>query len=293
MSSSPIIEAFFDNETNTVSYLVYDKSDGHGLIIDPILNFFVDAGRTGTKSADLIISRCNALSLTIDYILETHAHADHITAAPYLSAALGGKLAIGEHITDTQAIFKKLYNLDDSFKADGSQFDKLLRDGDRLQVGELCVTVIHTPGHTPACVSYHIGDAIFVGDTLFMPDYGSARCDFPGGSAATLYQSIQKVLSLSDDTRVFTCHDYGPGGRDFAWQSSVEQQKATNIHVGGGVKEADFVQLREERDSSLKPPKLLLPSIQINIRAGTLPEPEDNGTSYLKIPLNILDSFHN
>lgn len=288
MTSSPIVEAFFEGETNTVTYLVYDRAGGHGVIIDPVLNFFVDAGRTSTESADLIISRSNELDLTIDYIFETHAHADHISSAPYLKSALGGIVAIGALITETQAIFKTLYNLGDDFKADGSQFDQLLSDGDCLKVGDLSISVMHTPGHTPACVSYHVGDAIFVGDTLFMPDFGTARCDFPGGSAATLYQSIQKILSLSDETRVLTGHDYGPDGRDFAWQSTVGEQKATNIHVGSGVTQEDFVQLREARDSGLTPPKLLLPSIQINIRAGATPEPESNGGIFLKIPLNIL-----
>lgn len=288
MTNSPIVEAFFEGETNTVTYLVYDRAGGNAVIIDPVLNFFVDAGRTSTESADLIISRSNELELTIDYIFETHAHADHISSAPYLKSALGGIVAIGAHITETQAIFKTLYNLGNDFKADGSQFDQLLSDGDCLNVGDLSISVMHTPGHTPACVSYHVGDAIFVGDTLFMPDYGTARCDFPGGSAATLYQSIQKILSLSDETRVFTGHDYGPNGRDFAWQSTVGEQKATNIHIGGGVTQEDFVQLREARDSGLNPPKLLLPSIQINIRAGATPEPESNGGIFLKIPLNIL-----
>lgn len=288
MINSPIVETFFEGETNTVTYLAYDRPGGHGVIIDPVLNFFVDAGRTSTESADLIISRSNELDLTIDYIFETHAHADHISSAPYLKSALGGIVAIGALITETQAIFKTLYNLGNDFKADGSQFDQLLSDGDCLNVGDLSISVMHTPGHTPACVSYHVGDAIFVGDTLFMPDFGTARCDFPGGSAATLYQSIQKILSLSDETRVFTGHDYGPNGRDFAWQSTVGEQKATNIHIGGGVTQEDFVQLREARDSGLTPPKLLLPSIQINIRAGATPEPESNGGIFLKIPLNIL-----
>lgn len=288
MTSPTNIEAFFDNETNTVSYLVYDHKGGHGIIIDPVLNFFVDAGRTTTEGADLIIAKSKELALTIDYIFETHAHADHLTAAPYLKSALGGQVAIGIHITDTQKIFKGLYNLGDEFKPDGAQFDRLLRDGEHLKVGELHIGVMHTPGHTPACVSYHIGDAVFVGDTLFMPDYGTARCDFPGGDAATLYQSVQKILTLNSETRLFTGHDYGGEDRDFAWESTVKDQKTKNKHIGGGVKEADFVQLREARDSQLNPPKLLLPAIQVNIRAGDLPKSEDNGTSYLKIPLNIL-----
>lgn len=288
MTSSATVEAFFDNGTNTVSYLVYDHKGGHGIIIDPVLNFFVDAGRTTTEGADLIVAKSKELDLTIDYIFETHAHADHLTAAPYLKAALGGQVAIGIHITDTQKIFKGLYNLGDEFKADGAQFDRLLSDGQRLVVGALLIDVMHTPGHTPACVSYHIGDTVFVGDTLFMPDYGTARCDFPGGDAATLYQSIQKIFSLGSQTRLFTGHDYGGEGRDFAWESTVEEQKTKNKHIGGGVKEADFVHLREARDSQLNPPKLLLPAIQVNIRAGVLPQAESNGTSYLKIPLNIL-----
>lgn len=288
MTDTPIVEAFFDNDTNTVTYLVYDKMAGHGVIIDSVLDFFVDAGRTNTKSADLVISRCKELELDIDYIMETHAHADHVTAAPYLKAALNSKIAIGARITDTQAIFKGLYNLGDDFTADGTQFDQLLNDGDILNIGDLKLHVMHTPGHTPACVCYHVGNAIFVGDTLFMPDFGSARCDFPGGDASTLFQSIHRILSLPDDTRIFTGHDYGPGDRDFAWESSVKEQRETNIHIGGGVNEADYVQMREGRDSQLSPPKLLLPSLQINIRAGVLPPAEDNGTSYLKLPLNIL-----
>ena len=288
MIKPAIVEAFFDKETNTVTYLVYDHKGGHGVIIDPVLNFFVDAGRTSTEGADLIIERCNALGLTIDYIFETHAHADHLTAAPYLKSKLGGDVAIGTHIIDTQKIFMELYNIGDGFKPDGSQFDKLLNDGESLKVGELQIDVMHTPGHTPACVCYHIGDAVFVGDTLFMPDFGTARCDFPGGNAATLYQSIQKILSLSDQTRLFTGHDYGGEGRDFAWESTVEEQKTKNIHIGAGAKEDDFVQRREARDSQLNPPKLLLPAIQVNIRAGDLPKSESNGTIYLKLPLNIL-----
>ncbi len=288
MTKPAIVEAFFDKETNTVTYLVYDLKGGHGVIIDPVLNFFVDAGRTTTEGADLIIARSKALGLTIDYIFETHAHADHLTAAPYLKSALGGKVAIGTHITDTQKIFMDLYNIGNEFKPDGSQFDRLLNDGESLIAGELQIDVMHTPGHTPACVSYHIGDAVFVGDTLFMPDFGTARCDFPGGDAATLYQSIQKIFSLSSETRLFTGHDYGGEGRGFAWESTVEEQKSKNIHIGAGAKEVDFVQRREMRDKDLKPPKLLLPSIQVNIRAGDLPQSEDNGTSYLKIPLNII-----
>ena len=288
MTKPAIVEAFFDKETNTVTYLVYDHKGGHGIIIDPVLNFFVDAGRTSTEGADLIIEKCNALGLTIDYIFETHAHADHLTAAPYLKSALNSKVAIGTHIIDTQKIFMDLYNLGDGFKPDGSQFDRLLNDGESLKVGDLQIDVMHTPGHTPACVSYHIGDAIFVGDTLFMPDFGTARCDFPGGDAATLYQSIQKILSLSSQTRLFTGHDYGGEGRGFAWESTVEEQKNKNVHIGADAKKADFVQRRETRDSDLTPPKLLLPSIQVNIRAGDLPKSEDNGTHYLKIPLNIL-----
>ena len=288
MPNPAIVEAFFDEDTNTVTYLVYDHIKGSGVIIDPVLNFFVDAGRTSTENADLIIARCKALELTIEYIFETHAHADHISAAQYLKENVGGLVAIGSHITETQAIFKELYNLGNDFIADGSQFDQLLDDGDCLVVGDMKISIIFTPGHTPACISYHIGEAVFVGDTLFMPDFGSARCDFPGGSAQTLYSSIQKILSLSDETQIYTGHDYGPGGRDIAWQSSVKVQKETNIHVGGGVSQDDFVKLRQARDSGLNPPKLLLPSIQINIRAGAKPKPENNSTRYLKIPLDIL-----
>ncbi len=288
MPTKPIVETFFETDSNTVTYLVYDHVGGIGAIIDPVLNFFVDAGRTSTQNADQIISRCKELDLTIDYIFETHAHADHVTSAPYLKSKLGGKISIGEHITDTQEIFKGLYNLGEDFVADGSQFDLLVKDGDQLKLGDLTIDILHTPGHTPACVCYHIGNAIFVGDTLFMPDFGTARCDFPGGSAVKLYQSIQKILSLPDDTRIFTGHDYPPQGREVAWESSVAEQKAKNIHIGGNVTQESFVTSREIRDATLNPPKLLLPSLQINIRAGILPPAEDNGTVFLKIPMNLL-----
>jgi len=286
--SQPTVEAFFDPVTFTVSYLVYCIETKEAAIIDPVLDFDYAAGRTGTQSADAVLARTKALGLTLRYILETHAHADHITGAQYLHAATGGMVGIGTHIKKVQKTFARIFNIEDGMATDGSQFDLLLEGGDTLVLGTFDITVMGTPGHTPACVSYLIGDAAFVGDTLFMPDFGTARCDFPGGSAAVLYQSIQRLLSLDADTRIFVGHDYGPGGRDFAWQSSVAQQKADNIHVGGGASEADFIAMREARDRELAMPKLILPAIQLNIRAGKLPIEEDNGTSYLKIPIDAL-----
>jgi len=285
----PVIEGFFDPETYTVSYVVSDPDNGKCAIIDPVLDFDMSAGRTATRSADRVIDYVKSHDLEVEWILETHAHADHLSAAPYLRQKLGGKLAIGEHIPDIQAVFSRVFNLDASLKRDGSQFDKLLKDGEFIKIGHIPVRVIYTPGHTAACVSYHIGDAIFVGDTLFMPDYGSARCDFPGGDAGILYDSVQKLYQLPDATRMFLCHDYlAPGRNSYVWETTVGAQKARNIHLNAKTTKDEFVALRNARDAKLDMPKLIIPAIQVNIRAGEMPEAEDNGQTYLKIPINNL-----
>lgn len=289
----PGVKAFFDPETNTVSYVVRDPTSKAAAIIDSVLDYDPKSGRTSTPTADKIISYVQEHDLEVRWNLETHVHADHVTAGPYLKGKLGGQTAIGAHITKVQAVFRKLFNVEDRFKIDGSQFDVLFADGDTFEIGALKGRVIHTPGHTPACLTYIIGDAAFVGDTLFMPDYGTARCDFPGGDAAMLYRSIQKVFALPPETRLFMCHDYLPEGRDtYSWETTVAEEKANNIHVGAkasaGGSEADFVKMRAARDATLDMPVLLLPSVQINMRAGAMPPPEDNGLSYLKIPLNAV-----
>jgi len=293
MSSSYLqVEGFFDPDTWTLSYLVLDSQTNACAIIDSVLDYDPKSGRTSTQSADKIIARVQELGAQVQWILETHVHADHLSAAPYLQQVLGGKLAIGSRITQVQDTFGKLFNLDSEFARDGSQFDRLLVDGDVLMIGGLKLTAMHTPGHTPACMTYVVSDAsqqvAFVGDTLFMPDYGTARCDFPGGDARTLYQSINKIFSLPDDTMLYMCHDYQPDGRELRYISSVAEQRANNIHVHQGVTENEFVQLRETRDATLDMPVLILPSVQINMRAGHFPPPEDNGIAYLKIPLNSL-----
>ncbi len=293
MASSYLqVEGFFDPDTWTLSYLVLDSQTNACAIIDSVLDYDPKSGRTSTQSADKIIARVQELGAQVQWILETHVHADHLSAAPYLQQVLGGKLAIGSRITQVQDTFGKLFNLDSEFARDGSQFDRLLVDGDVLMIGGLKLTAMHTPGHTPACMTYVISDAsqqaAFVGDTLFMPDYGTARCDFPGGDARTLYQSINKIFSLPDDTVLYMCHDYQPDGRELRYISSVAEQRANNIHVHQGVTENEFVQLRETRDATLDMPVLILPSVQINMRAGHFPPPEDNGIAYLKIPLNSL-----
>ncbi|MCK9237970.1 MAG: MBL fold metallo-hydrolase [Thiopseudomonas sp.] len=293
MSSSYLqVEGFFDPETWTLSYLVLDSQTNACAIIDSVLDYDPKSGRTATASADKLVARVQALGAQVQWILETHVHADHLSAAPYLQQVLGGKLAIGSRITQVQDTFGKLFNLDSEFARDGSQFDRLLVDGDVLMIGGLKLTAMHTPGHTPACMTYVISGAsqqvAFVGDTLFMPDYGTARCDFPGGDARTLYQSINKIFSLPDDTVLYMCHDYQPDGRELRYISSVAEQRANNIHVHQGVTENEFVQLRETRDATLDMPVLILPSVQINMRAGHFPPPEDNGIAYLKIPLNSL-----
>ena len=285
---NPNVTAFFDEPTNTVSYVVTTPGGDHAAIIDSVMDFDHAAGRITTTSADEIVAFVRAQSLTVDWILETHVHADHLSAAPYLQEQLGGQIGIGAEITTVQDTFGKVFNEGTAFQRDGSQFDRLFREQDRFAIGDMSGFVLHTPGHTPACLTYVIGDAAFVGDTLFMPDFGTARCDFPGGSAEDLYASIQKILSLPDETRIFTCHDYKAPGRDeFAWETSVGEQKAANVHIAGKSQE-EFVAMRTERDAQLSMPKLIVPSIQVNMRAGNMPEPEDNGTSYLKVPINRL-----
>lgn len=287
-SSSMQIEAFFDEATSTVSYIVLDRSTQACAIVDSVLDYDPKAGRTSTQSADRLIARVRELGARLEWILETHVHADHLSAAPHLHAQLGGQLGIGAHIVTVQKVFGSLFNAGDDFARDGRQFDRLFADGDSFTIGSLTARALHTPGHTPACMSYVIEDAVFVGDTLFMPDYGTARCDFPGGDARTLYRSVRRLLSLPPATRLFMCHDYPPGGRAPAWESTVAEQRAQNIHVHDGIAEDDFVAMRTARDATLDMPVLILPSVQVNMRAGHLPEPEDNGTRYLKIPLDVL-----
>ncbi len=282
------ITAFFDEATNTVSYVVQDPGGSKAAIIDSVLDYDQAAGRTDTSSADEIIAFVRANQLDVEWILETHVHADHLSAAPYLQRELGGQIGIGEEITTVQDTFGKVFNAGTEFQRDGSQFDKLFREQDRFEVGGLTGSVLHTPGHTPACLTYVIGDAAFVGDTLFMPDFGTARCDFPGGDAGQLWDSIQKVLSLPDETRLFMCHDYKAPGRDeFAWETTVAEQRETNLHIAHKTRE-EFVEMREARDAQLGMPKLIVPSIQVNMRAGNMPPAEDNGTSYIKVPINRL-----
>ncbi|WP_315708306.1 MBL fold metallo-hydrolase [Brenneria uluponensis] len=282
------IEGFFDTATSTVSYVLYDQAGGHAAIIDPVLDYDPKSGRTHTASADKLIDYLAKHSIAVDWLLETHAHADHLSAAHYLREQVGGKIAISEKIVEVQKIFKDIFNIERTFLPDGSQFDHLLKDGEMLSVGQLSLQTMHVPGHTPADMAFHIDDAIFLGDTLFMPDVGTARCDFPGGDAQALYRSIRKILSFPADTRLYVCHDYPPSGRGPLWKCTVAEQRAHNIHVHDGVDEAAFVALRHARDETLPMPILLLPSVQVNIRAGTFPPAEENGVSYLKIPLNRL-----
>lgn len=283
-----LVESFFDQETNTVSYVIADSTSKKCAVLDSVMGFDSSSGRTNTVAADLIINYLNVKRFTLQWILETHIHADHLSAAAYIQSQLGGKIVIGEHIKKVQKVFARLLNTPDSFNTNGEQFDKLISDQECLNIGQLSLQAIHTPGHTPACMSYLIEDALFVGDTLFMPDYGTARADFPGGDAQTLYHSIQKLLKLPDHTRVFTCHDYKTPKRDkFAWQSSIAQQRM-NVHLANGVSEAEFINFRKQRDKNLSLPRLFFPSVQINMRAGHFPEPAANGISYLLIPLNQL-----
>lgn len=282
------IAAFHDGQTGTVSYVLADPATRQAAIVDPVLDFDLKSGRTATTQADRLLAHVAEAGLTVQWILETHAHADHLSAARHLQAHVGGRIAIGEHIREVQAVFRKLYNLERDFLPDGRQFDHLFRDGEIFRIGGIEAQAMLVPGHTPACMAYRIGDAVFVGDTMFMPDVGTARADFPGGDAATLYRSIRRLLALPPATRLFVCHDYPPEGRAPAWETTVAEQRARNIHVHDGVSEAEFVALRTGRDARLDVPTLILPSIQINIRAGQMPPAEDNGVSYLKIPLNTL-----
>ena len=283
----PQVRAFFDEPTFTVSYLVWDPATKRGAVIDSVLDFDPKSGRTGTQSAEAILKAAKQEGVTIDWLLEPHAHAEHISGAPFLKKATGAPIAIGEHIKAVQRVFKDVFNLS-HVTADGRPFDRLVTDGEELPLGEIAIKVLHTPGHTPACVSYLIGDALFVGDTMFMPDYGTARTDFPGGDARTLYRSIQKLLALPEQTRVFLCHDYKAPGRDaYAWQSTIGEERAKNVHLAG-VSEDQFVAMREARDKTLAMPTLILPSIQVNIQAGELPPPEANGVRYLKLPIDAL-----
>ena len=286
---TPEVKAFFDDATNTVSFVIKDPSSASVAIIDSVLDFDFSNGRTDTTSADEVIAYVQANNLKVEWILESHVHADHLSAAPYIQEQVGGKIGIGANITIVQDVFGKVFNEGSEFQRDGSQFDKLFVDGDIIEIGSMKVDVMHTPGHTPACMTFVVGDAAFVGDTMFMPDFGTARCDFPGGSAEDLYASIQKILALPDDTRIFVGHDYKAPGRDeFAWETSVAEQKAVNVHVGAGKAENEFVKMRTDRDAQLSMPKLIVPSIQINMRAGQMPEPEENGQVYLKVPVNTL-----
>lgn len=284
----PEVAGFFEPNTWTVTYVVHQGVGSDCVIIDSVLDYDAKSGRTTTASADQVVAYVRQNQLRVQWILETHAHADHLTAAPYLRQLLGGKIGIGRPITQVQKVFKGIFNLEKSFCEDGSQFDALFDDGETFCVGELTFQVMAVPGHTPACMAYRVGDAVFVGDTLFMPDVGTARCDFPGGSATTLYASIQKLLSLPGETRLFMCHDYPPDNRAVRFETTVAEQRQSNIHVHDGVSEDQFVKMRSERDAGLAMPTLLLPSIQVNIRAGELPPAEANGTAYLKIPLNAL-----
>ncbi len=286
---TPEVTAFFDDATNTVSYVVKDPNSNKVAIIDSVLDFDFASGHTDTKSADEVIEFIRDNGLEVEWLLESHVHADHLSAAPYLQQQVGGKIGIGSNITVVQDTFGKVFNAGTEFQRDGSQFDKLFVEGDTFEIGDLKGSVLHTPGHTPACLTYVIEDAAFVGDTMFMPDFGTARCDFPGGSAEDLYNSIQKILALPDETRIFVAHDYKAPGRDeFAWETTVGEQKAKNVHVGEGKTKDDFIKMRTERDAQLGMPKLIIPSIQVNMRAGQMPEPEDNGEVYLKVPVNVL-----
>ena len=283
------VREFFDPATYTYSYVVTDPATSRCAIVDSVLDYDPASGRTSCDSADRIIAYVRSRGLQVQWLLETHVHADHLSAAPYLKRELGGQLGIGENITVVQNTFGKLFNAGRDFATDGSQFDRLFADGDEFHIGEIRAQAMHTPGHTPACMTYLIGDAGFVGDTLFMPDYGTARCDFPGGDASTLFRSIQKLFALPGETRLFMCHDYkAPGRDDFHYQTNVAEQRAHNVHVHQGIAEADFVAMRRERDAGLDMPALILPSVQVNMRAGQLPPAEDNGIHYLKIPMNVL-----
>ena len=288
-SLRPTIAGFFDEATNTVTYVVSDPESREAAIIDSVLDFEAASGRTSNGSADLILEYIDKQKLKVTWLIETHAHADHISAAPYLQEKVGGKLAIGKDIVRVQEVFGKLFNAGTDFERDGSQFDHLFADGETFSIGKLEGIALHVPGHTPADMAFIIGDAAFVGDTIFMPDFGTARADFPGGDAGQLFRSIRRLLSLPDETRLFLCHDYKAPGRDeYAWETTVKQQREHNVHVKDGVTEAEFVEMRTNRDKTLAMPTLIMPSVQVNIRGGRLPEPEDNGVSYIKIPVNAV-----
>lgn len=284
----PQVDPFFDPQTWTVTYVVHAGPGTPAAIVDPVLDYDPKSGRTRTASADRVVAHVRQLGLQVQWILETHAHADHLSAAPWLRQQLGGRIGIGARITEVQKVFQGVFHLEPEFRTDGSQFDHLFSDGETFALGELPVEVLQVPGHTPACAAYRVGDAVFVGDTLFMPDVGTARCDFPGGNARTLYRSIRRILSLPPSTRLFMCHDYPPGGREVRFESTVAEQRAHNIHVHDGIGEDAFVEMRTRRDATLEMPVLILPSVQVNIRAGQMPPPEANGTTYLKIPVNAL-----
>ncbi len=288
MTDAPVVTAFFDEPTNTVSYVVKDPGSAACAIVDSVLDYDPAAGHTSTESADAIIAFVEGNGLKVEWILETHVHADHLSAAPYLKQKLGGRMGIGFNITVVQNTFGKIFNAGTEFARDGSQFDHLFTDGETFTIGGLTGQTMHTPGHTPACMTYVIGDAAFVGDTMFMPDYGTARADFPGGDARVLYRSIRRVLSLPGETRLFLCHDYkAPGRNDYRWETTVAEERAHNVHVHDGISEDTFVAMRTARDATLKMPRLILPSVQVNMRAGRMPPVEDNGVAYLKVPLNV------
>ncbi|WP_234036042.1 MBL fold metallo-hydrolase [Porphyrobacter sp. YT40] len=288
-AGAPVVHSFSDEPTNTATYVVWDPATRKAAVVDSVLDFDAAAGRTKTASADVVIAYVREHGLSVDWLLETHAHADHLSAAPYLQKALGGQLAIGREIIRVQNVFGKIFNAGTDFERDGSEFDRLFDDGDRFAIGDIEAIALHVPGHTPADMAYVIGDAVFTGDTLFMPDYGTARADFPGGDARQLFRSIRRLMQLPDETRLFLCHDYKAAGRDqYVWETTVGAQRVGNVHVHEGVDEDDFVAMRTRRDATLSMPKLILPSVQVNMRGGHLPEPEANGTRYLKIPLDAL-----
>jgi glyoxylase-like metal-dependent hydrolase (beta-lactamase superfamily II) len=285
---APDVKAFFDHDSNTVSYVVTDPATKNAAIIDSVLDFDYASGTISYDHADMIIDYVTTQNLDVEWLIETHVHADHLSAAPYIQQKLGGKIGISDRISEVQTVFGKMFNAGTEFERDGSQFDQLFADGDRYKIGQLDGVAIATPGHTPACMVHLIGDAVFVGDTLFMPDGGTARADFPGGDARTLYQSIQKILALPDENRMFVCHDYAPNGREFLWETTVGAQRANNIHVGHNASEDSFVEMREKRDATLAMPRLIMPSIQVNMRAGHMPAAEENGATYLKVPIQGL-----
>lgn len=283
----PLVHAFFDEATNTLTYILREPEGRACAIVDSVLDFDYASGRTDTRSADAVIDFVRKEDLDLQWVLETHVHADHLSAAPYIQERLGGKIGIGQRITVVQDTFGKVFNEGTRFQRDGSQFDKLFEQGDSFMIGQMRADVMHTPGHTPACLTYVVGDAAFVGDTLFMPDFGTARCDFPGGSSANLFDSVQKILTLPDETRIFVGHDYkAPGREEYAWETTVGIQKALNVHIGAGKSKEEFMAMRDARDATLAMPRLIIPSLQVNMRAGQMPEPEDNGVSYLKVPVN-------